>query len=168
MTSPLPLCEVASTKSTSPPAPVTARPVATPGTAVRTGRPWNTFCRPDRWRPGLVDRDRWRNCARCDSRCRLAQDLPSSRSRLRTPASRVYSSITTRTAGLRDRDRSRNRCAHAAAAEVALGDGDLLVDGVPVEAGSLPSRSSNGPRIPLTTFAVAMNTTSDRSRSTSR
>ena len=45
-----PSIEVASTKSTSPPAPVTARPVATPGTDTRSARSsaWN------RWRPEQV------------------------------------------------------------------------------------------------------------------
>ena len=37
---------VASTKSTSPPAPVTASPVATPGVAVRAADSWKNFWRP--------------------------------------------------------------------------------------------------------------------------
>jgi len=37
---------VASTNSTSPPAPVTARPVATPGVAVRAADSWKNFWRP--------------------------------------------------------------------------------------------------------------------------
>ncbi len=40
------LMAVASTNSTSPPVPVTARPVATPGTAVRTADSWKNFWRP--------------------------------------------------------------------------------------------------------------------------
>src|SRR5579863_9483614 len=39
----LPGIAVASTNSTSPPAPVTARPVATPGTAVRIADSWKNF-----------------------------------------------------------------------------------------------------------------------------
>ena len=39
--------EAASTNSTSPPTPVTARPVATPGVAVRAATSWNTFWRPN-------------------------------------------------------------------------------------------------------------------------
>ena len=42
----MPSIEVASTNSTSPPVPVTARPVATPGTAVRSAASWKTFWRP--------------------------------------------------------------------------------------------------------------------------
>ena len=42
----LPGIEVASMKSTSPPVPVTDRPVATPGTAVRSAASWKTFWRP--------------------------------------------------------------------------------------------------------------------------
>ena len=50
-TSPLPLAPpvfmaVASTNRTSPPAPVTARPVATPGVAVRAADSWKNFWRP--------------------------------------------------------------------------------------------------------------------------
>ena len=37
---------VASTNSTSPPAPVTANPVATPGVAVRAADSWKNFWRP--------------------------------------------------------------------------------------------------------------------------
>src|SRR3954467_3624333 len=43
---PVPFIFVASTNSTSPPTPVTARPVATPGTAVRIAASWKK-----RWRP---------------------------------------------------------------------------------------------------------------------
>ena len=43
---PLPGIDAASTNSTSPPTPVTARPVATPGTAVRTAASWKNFGRP--------------------------------------------------------------------------------------------------------------------------
>ena len=45
-TSPLPGIDAASTNRTSPPAPVTARPVATPGTEVRIAASWKTFGRP--------------------------------------------------------------------------------------------------------------------------
>src|SRR5207302_1430703 len=52
-----PSIDVASTNSTSPPVPVTASPVATPGTAVRSATSWNTFWRPraSRDRGLLVD-----------------------------------------------------------------------------------------------------------------
>src|ERR1700739_3768990 len=46
---------VASTNSTSPPAPVTARPVATPGTAVRMADSWKNFCRPSASRTGSTE-----------------------------------------------------------------------------------------------------------------
>ena len=45
-TSPSPGTEVASTKSTSPPVTLTASPVATPGTAVRSAASRQNFCRP--------------------------------------------------------------------------------------------------------------------------
>ncbi len=43
---PLPAMDAASTKRTSPPAPVTASPVATPGTLVRAATYWWNFGRP--------------------------------------------------------------------------------------------------------------------------
>ena len=56
----LPFIEVASMNSTSPPAPVTDRPVATPGIAVRSADSWKKRCRrgrraprPDRSQPEL-------------------------------------------------------------------------------------------------------------------
>ena len=82
---------VASTNSTSPPTPVTARPVATPGTAVRSAASWKNFCLPERLaHDRLVDRDRRLDLIRDAIRVAvLRSTVPISRSRLRTPASRV-------------------------------------------------------------------------------
>ena len=83
--------------STSPPAPVTDRPVATPGIAVRSADSWKK-----RWRPrasrtssspictgGSTVLDAMRVAV-------LRSSVPSSRSSWRTPASRVYSVTTVR------------------------------------------------------------------------
>ncbi len=88
---------VASTNSTSPPAPVTASPVATPGTAVRAADSWK-----NRWRPSASRTASMSiaiGASALPETIRVAvlrSSLPSSRSRLRTPASRVYSEITVR------------------------------------------------------------------------
>jgi hypothetical protein len=83
---------LASTKSTSPPVPVTARPVATPGTAVREAASWKTFWRPSASRTS--SRSTATGAVALPDAIRVAvlrSSVPSSRSRLRTPASRVYS-----------------------------------------------------------------------------
>ena len=71
---PLPGIDAASTNRTSPPAPVTASPVATPGTAVRTAASWKTFGRPSASRTAAssID-DRPRLVAGGDPRRRLAE-----------------------------------------------------------------------------------------------
>ena len=78
--------------STSPPVPVTLRPVATPGTAVRAAASWKTF-----WRPS-ASRTTASSTSTGASTLPLAifvavlrSSVPSSRSSWRTPASRVYS-----------------------------------------------------------------------------
>ena len=93
----LPFIEVASMNSTSPPAPVTDRPVATPGIAVRSADSWKKRCRP------RASRSSSRSMATGASALPAAifvavfrSSVPSSRSRFRTPASRVYSVTTLR------------------------------------------------------------------------
>src|SRR5437764_506533 len=82
---------VASMKRTSPPVPVTARPVDTPGTAVRSAASCQKRCRPSASRTrsastatgGAASPDAMRVAV-------LRRSLPSSRSSCLTPASRVY------------------------------------------------------------------------------
>src|SRR5438105_1168276 len=94
---PLPFASVAvaSTNSTSPPVPVTASPVATPGTAVRAATSLSNFGLPrnSRTRSGVIATGgvSWPVATLVAT---LRVILPSSRSRLRTPASRVWSVIT--------------------------------------------------------------------------
>ena len=128
-------------KRTSPPVPVTARPVATPGTAVRIAASWKNFWRPRASRTrSSVDRH-GRLHAVPDAICVavLRSTVPSSRSRLRTPASRVYSVTTVRSDAVVDRHLVLAQAVALALArpQVALGDGDLLLDGVAVEADDL-------------------------------
>ena len=81
--------------STSPPVPVTARPVATPGTAVRSAASWKTFWRPSASR--TISMSIATGASALPDAIRVAvlrRIVPSSRSRLRTPASRVYSETT--------------------------------------------------------------------------
>ena len=89
---PLPGMAVASMKRMSPPTGVQARPVATPGSLVRRltsavirGRPRRSCTRLTL----TVKRLRRPFVASTTSRASLRQTLPISRSRLRTPASRV-------------------------------------------------------------------------------
>ena len=76
--------------STSPPAPVTLRPVDTPGTAVRSADSWKK-----RWRPSASRRSSApistgaSTAPEASFVAVLRSSVPSSRSRLRTPASRV-------------------------------------------------------------------------------
>ena len=89
---PLPGIAVASMKRMSPPTGVQARPVATPGSLVRRltsatmrGRP-SSSCTFFTW---MVKRLREPLAASATSRAILRHTVPISRSRLRTPASRV-------------------------------------------------------------------------------
>ena len=76
MSSVPPSIEVASTNSTSPPVPVTASPVATPGTAVRSAASWNTFWRPSASRTtSMSTTTGGSTSAGRDLRRRLAEDL---------------------------------------------------------------------------------------------
>ena len=77
-------------KSTSPPVPVTARPVATPGTAVRSAASWKNFCRPSASRTAATSTVTG-SSAVFDAIlvAVLRSTVPSSRSSWRTPASRV-------------------------------------------------------------------------------
>jgi hypothetical protein len=90
---PLPGYAVASTKSTSPPTGVQARPVATPASRVRRLASLRNRGRPSssRTRASEIDaffgRAPFEDSATC--RATLRQTVPISRSRLRTPASRV-------------------------------------------------------------------------------
>ena len=127
---PLPFIALASTNSTSPPVPVTARPVATPGTAVRAAASWKTFWRPSASRTAsrsTVDR----RLARCPDAIRVAvlrSSVPSSRSSWRTPASRVYSATTSRSIVVGDLDLVLAQAVALALArpQVVAGDRDLL------------------------------------------
>jgi hypothetical protein len=81
----------------SPPAPVTARPVETPGIAVRSTDSWKNFCRPSASRSSSVPRTTVPSASPAAIRVAAERiSLPISRSSRRTPASRVYSEITAR------------------------------------------------------------------------
>ncbi len=86
---------VASTNRTSPPVPVTASPVATPGTAVRAATSLSNLALPrnSRTRSGVIATGGI-SAPVAILVATLRVILPSSRSRLRTPASRVWSVIT--------------------------------------------------------------------------
>ena len=84
-------------KRTSPPVPVTASPVATPGIAVRSTDSWKNFWRPRASTTSSVSMAIGASAS--PEAIRVASrrsSLPSSRSSWRTPASRVYSVITLR------------------------------------------------------------------------
>ena len=136
--SPFPDISVASTKRTSPPAPVTARPVATPGTAVRIAASWKNFWRPRASRT-------WSS-----SIATGASVLPEAIcvAVLRRQGPELALEVAdARLAGVLGHDRADHAVgdrhlvlAQAVALalarpQVALGDRDLLVDGVAVEAG---------------------------------
>ena len=136
-----PSIRVASTKRTSPPVPVTARPVATPGTAVRSAASCQKRCRPSASRTLRRGRSRSAASASPDA-IRVAvlrSSLPSSRSSWRTPASRVYSVTIVCEQLVRDLDLVLAQAVPLALPrpEVAAGDRDLLVDRVAVEADDL-------------------------------
>ena len=90
---PAPGIAVASMNSTSPPTGVQASPVATPGTLVRRLASEKKRARPSSSRafasPTLVLRTRPLPDCSATWRATLRQIVPISRSRLRTPASRV-------------------------------------------------------------------------------
>src|SRR5665213_583289 len=83
---------VASTESTSPPAPVTASPVATPGTEVRSADSKKNRGRPSQVLTSSSSTTSGRGPGSSGAATRpatLRSSFPSSRSRERTPASRV-------------------------------------------------------------------------------
>ena len=87
-------------KSTSPPVGVQARPVATPGTLVRRRCSAKTRRRPSSSRARLAEIFTLPFALpSATSRATLRQIVPIWRSRLRTPASRVYSSMIAASAG---------------------------------------------------------------------
>ena len=89
---PLPGMAVASTNSTSPPTGVHARPVATPGSDVRRLLSGWKRARPSSSRTfGAVTETFLAWVPSATVSATLRQTEPISRSRLRTPASRVYS-----------------------------------------------------------------------------
>ncbi len=97
---PEPGIDVASMNRTSPPTGVQARPVATPGLFVRRRASLKTSRRPSSSRARLAETVTFffrRPSAR--SRASLRQTVPIWRSRPRTPASRVYSSMIAFSAG---------------------------------------------------------------------
>src|SRR5918911_581431 len=111
---------VASINRTSPPVPVTDRPVATPGTAVRSAASWNTFCRP--------------SASRTASRSITTGTAPASRLRGSSPVPASPDLADTVALAL-------------ARPQVVPGDGDLLGHGVAVEADDLHAvqqRAGNG------------------------
>ena len=146
-----PSIEVASTKRTSPPVPVTASPVATPGTAVRSAASWKNFWRPSASRTTSTSTttggSTWPDAIRVAV---LRRILPSSRSSWRTPASRVYSETTSwimsseiETSSSRSPFRST-----LPRPEVVARDRGLLVDRVAVEADDLhPVEQRAGDRV---------------------
>ena len=131
---PRPGYAVASMKRTSPPTAVTARPVATPGILRPLPR-----TSPENRRGPSHDRVR-RSSIRVDpfafpSATRLAAFRQSAaiwRSRFLTPASRVYSRITVRSAPFGEAHPRRPEAVRLELLrdEVALGDPELLVLGV--------------------------------------
>ena len=148
---PSPSIEVASTKRTSPPVPVTARPVATPGTAVRSAASWKNFWRPSASRTTSTSTSTgastWSAAIRVAV---LRSTVPSSRSSCRTPASRVYSETTSSIVLVRDRDLvlAQPVPLDLPRPEVAARDRGLLVDRVAVEADDLhPVEQRPGDRV---------------------
>src|SRR6478735_2586022 len=95
-TRPSPGTAVASTKRTSPPVALTARPVATPGTAVRSAASRKNFWRPSASRTASTSSSTGASASLVTIFVAVLRRIePSSRSSWRTPASRVYSEITT-------------------------------------------------------------------------
>jgi len=98
---PVPGIAVASTNRTSPPVGVQARPVATPGTRVLRRLSAKNFCRPSSALAFLPETLTFFPLPSfsAKSRATFRQTVPISRSRFRTPASRVYSSMIAVSAG---------------------------------------------------------------------
>ena len=137
---PLPFIALASTNSTSPPTPVTARPVATPGTAVRAAASWKTFWRPSASRTSVdVDRHRRHARIRRDLRRGLAQQRPELA--LELAHARLAGVLATRRASglVVDDDLVLAQAVALALArpQVVAGDRRLLGHGVAVEADDL-------------------------------
>ena len=136
----LPFIRVASTNSTSPPTPVTARPVATPGTAVRTAASWKNFWRPSASRTvSVVTSTGASTFARRDPRRGLAQHGPElalevAHARL---AGVLVDDQAQRLVGDRHLVLAQAVALALARPQVAAGDRDLLRDGVAVEADDL-------------------------------
>ena len=103
------------------------------------------------------------------SRATLRQTLPISRSRFRTPASRVYSSMIARSAASVNEiwPRAEAVLLDLPGHQVALRDVELLVQRVAGEADHLHPVLSAGGTV-SSVFAVVMNITSERSNSRSR
>ena len=125
---------------TSPPAPVTARPVATPGIAVRSAASWKKRCRPRASRTAVdVDRHRRLDLAGGELRRRLAQHgaelaLEPAHARL---AGVLGDERPQRVVVDRDLVLAQAVAVALARPQVALGDRDLLVGRVAVEAHDL-------------------------------
>ena len=144
---------VASTKSTSPPTPVTARPVATPGTAVRSAASRKNRCRPRASRTTSISTATGASAVSDAIRVAvLRSTLPSSRSSWRTPASRVYSEMIVSSTASDDVDLVLAQAVALALArpQIARRDRDLLVRRVAVEADHLhPVEQRPGDRVGL-------------------
>ena len=95
---PCPGMAVASTKRTSPPTGVTARPVATPGSDVRFRASAEKRRLPSQVRTRASSIRAPLRLPSAISRAALRQSAAISRSRFRTPASRVYSRTRSRSA----------------------------------------------------------------------
>ena len=93
---PVPGYAVASMKRTSPPTAVYASPVATPGSAVRRRASAENLRAPSHSRTRSSSTLIFSVCPVATSVAAFRQSAAICRSRLRTPASRVYSEITSR------------------------------------------------------------------------
>ena len=145
-----PSISVASMKRTSPPVPVTASPVATPGVLVRSATSdWK------RWRPRYVRTSSVPTCTGGVSSpasifaVTLRSSLPIWRSRPRTPASRVCPSMIASNGVVADADFLcfQPVSVELAADQVVARDGKLLLDRVAVELDDLHAveqRARNG------------------------
>ena len=164
---------VASTNSTSPPAPVTARPVATPGTPVRSAA--------SGWKPagrGSAGRRRRRRSPPAPMAtspvATWRRDLADER------AQGAFQGADAGLPGVAGDDLTRARlgdgqlvggearCARAGGAAGGRGRWRPSRPRCSRRGGRRSMRSSSGPGMVSITLAVAMNSTSDRSRSTSR
>ena len=127
---------VASMKRTSPPTAVTARPVATPGSAVRLRTSLGKRRGPSHSRTSAGSMWIFSSFPSANRRAALRKSAAIWRSRLRRPASRVYSPMTSLSASSSSSTRSAPRpcLLELARHEVLARDHQLLLLGVAREA----------------------------------